>query len=287
MTDGADSGSAALDIGAWVSIINRSGATYPDAKLKLIAGDVHRSTPPQNVPRSMAARGAEDSGVAGFAEKAFFEYHLYTLGRPTTIPQNSTKQVELFPAVTAVPAERVLVYYGMPQGQYWFNQTPAVDRNLGTQMNTKVDAYLRFKNDKEHGMGMPLPSGRIRVSKLDPADGSLEFIGEDVIDHTARDEEVLVRMGSAFDVIGERKQVDFKADTNAHWMEETVEIKLRNHKNESVKVIIKENMYRWSTWTITSETAKHEKVDSRTVYFPVRVEKDQESTVRYTVRYTW
>ena len=136
-------------------------------------------------------------------------------------------------------------------------------------------------------MGMPLPSGRIRVSQLDPADDSLEFIGEDTIDHTPKDEEVLIKLGSAFDVVGERKQLDFKVDSRRDWMDETIEIKVRNHKDEPVKVIVKENLYRWTNWQITEATHRHEKIDSRTIHFPVEVPKDGEVTITYTVHYSW
>jgi hypothetical protein len=288
-SEGKDANSGVLDFGAWVSIINQSGATYPAAKLKLIAGDVHRAPQPMPANRRMYADalGGLAKEAKGFEEKSFFEYHLYTLGRPATLPDNSTKQIELFPTARNVPCEKVLVYYGLPAGFGWFSPEPAIDRNLGTQANKKVDIYLRFKNAKEIGMGMPLPSGRIRVSKMDPADKSLEFIGEDTIDHTPKDEEVLIKMGSAFDVVGDRRQIDFTVDTNNHKMEETIEVTLHNHKTEPVQVLVKENMYRWLTWEITKKSTEFEKVDSRTVHFPVEVPKDGEAKVQYTVRYTW
>jgi len=223
----------------------------------------------------------------GFEEKAFFEYHLYTLGRPTTLPDNSTKQIELFPTARNVPCEKVLVYYGLPAGYRRVRRNRTTDRNLGIASNKKIDIYLRLKNEKAVGMGMPLPSGRIRVSQLDPADGSLEFIGEDTIDHTPKDEEVLIKLGSAFDVVGERKQMDFQIDKRRQWMEETIEIKLRNHKEEPVKVLVKENLYRWVNWKITSKSHKFEKIDARTVHFPITVDKDGEVTITYTVEYTW
>jgi hypothetical protein len=137
------------------------------------------------------------------------------------------------------------------------------------------------------GLGIPLPAGRIRVAQLDKADGSLEFIGEDVIDHTPKDETVLVKLGSAFDVVGERRQVDFSIDTKGRWMEEEIEVKLRNHKAEPVEVIVKENLYRWSKWQIKTSTQPYEKVDARTIHFPLTVVKDGEAVVRYRVRYTW
>jgi len=287
---GQDANSGLLDIGAWVSIINQSGATFPEAKLKLIAGNVHRAPQPSlSRARELSSRTVAKfkGGGDGFAEKSFFEYHLYTLGRRTTLPNNSTKQIELFPAARSVPCEKVMVYYGQAGAYYGVYGSPMMDRNFGLQSNKKVDIYLRFKNEKKVGMGMPLPSGRIRVSKLDPADNSLEFIGEDTIDHTPKDEEVLIKLGSAFDVVGERRQVDFSVDSRRNTMTETIEIKLRNHKDEKVKVIVKENLYRWTNWEITQKSHAFKKIDSRTIHFPLEIPKDGEATVTYTVRYSW
>ena len=289
-SEGADANSGLLDVGAWVSIINQSGATYQNAKLKLIAGDVHRAPQPQPtmvMGRAAAKEMAYADAVGGFEEKAFFEYHLYTLGRPSTLPDNSTKQIELFDAARNVPCEKVMLYYGLEAGHFGFFPNPMTDRNFGVQSNTKVETYLQFKNEEKIGMGMPLPSGRIRVFQRDKADDSLEFIGEDTIDHTPKDERVLIKLGSAFDVVGERKQTDFKYDGRRDWMEETIEIKLRNHKEERVKVIVKENLYRWVNWDITESTHKYEKVDSRTIHIPIEVAKDGEEVIRYTVKYSW
>ncbi|HET7811140.1 MAG TPA: hypothetical protein VFL16_11240 [Steroidobacteraceae bacterium] len=286
--EGADANSGTLDLSAWVSIINQSGATYGDAKLKLIAGDVQRVSPGQDVvakrPRVSMAMEAT-AAPAGFEQKDFFEFHLYTLGRPTTLPNNSTKQIELFDQAKQIPAKKLLVYYGAPVG--WTYGSPATERNLGIETNKKVDVYLEFKNDKQFGLGVPLPSGRLRVSQLDKADDSLEFIGEDVIDHTPKDETVRVKLGSAFDVVGERRQVNFSVDTTAKWMEEEFEIKLRNHKPQPVEVLVKENLYRWSNWKILTKSTNFTKEDARTIVFPVKVAKDGETVVRYRVRYTW
>jgi hypothetical protein len=286
-SEGSDANSGLLDVGAWVSIINQSGAGYPNARLKLIAGDVHRAQPPA-VPMSMRAKealAAADS-AAGFEEKSFFEFHLYTLGRRTTIPDNSTKQIELFDAARRVPTRKTLVYYGQGPMGYWYSD-PVTDRNYGNQSNHKVDVYLEFRNEEKSGLGIPLPAGRIRVAQLDKADGSLEFIGEDIIDHTPKDETVLVKLGSAFDVVGERRQLDFAIDTKGRWMEEEIEVKLRNHKAEAVEVIVKENLYRWSKWQIKTSTHRYDKEDARTIHIPVTVAKDGETVVRYRVRYTW
>jgi hypothetical protein len=285
-SEGANANLCKLDVNAWVSIINQSGASYPDAKLKLVAGDVQRVQPPGQVqPVPMAARAlAQESTARGFEEKAFFEYHLYTLGRTTTLPDNSTKQIELFSAARGVPCEKTLVYYGLAPG-HGFGGNPVTDRSYGTQSNRKVDVYLGFRNAKENNMGMPLPAGRIRVSKIDDADGTLEFIGEDTMDHTPRNEKVLIRLGSAFDVVGERRQVNFSVDSGRKTMSEEFEVRVRNQKKEAVTVIVKENLYRWSSWQITQKSHDFQKQDARTVHFPVKIAAGGEAIVRYAVKY--
>ncbi len=282
---------SAADIGAWVSILNESGASYPEAKLKLVAGDVQRIQPPQQVyAGAMLSRRAmaKDESGGGFQEKAFFEYHLYTLGRSTSLANNSTKQIELFENKSDVPVTKTFVYYGLPeQMRYWISPEPNQDRNLGTQSNKKVDIYLQIKNSEKNGLGIPLPAGRLRVYKKDEADNTNEFIGEDVIQHTPKDEEVLVKLGTAFDIVGERKQTDFAADYNAHWITESFEIKVRNHKNEAVKVLVRESLFRWTNWEITRSSDKWEKQDYRTIHFPIEVPAEGEKVVTYTVKYTW
>jgi hypothetical protein len=280
----------AADVGAWVSILNESGASYPDAKLKLVAGDVQRIQPSQPYGMANLARQELASARApgGFQEKAFFEYHLYTLGRTTSLSNSSTKQIELFDPRSNVPVTKTFVYYGLPeQMRYWFTPEPNQDRNLGTQSNKKVDIYLQIKNTEQNGLGIPLPAGRLRVYKKDPADNTNEFIGEDVIQHTPKDEEVLVKLGTAFDIVGERKQTDFTANYEGHVITESFEIKLRNHKKEDVKVIVRENLFRWTNWEITKSSDKWEKQDYRTIHIPVDVPAGGEKTVTYSVKYTW
>jgi hypothetical protein len=286
-TEGADANSGFVDVGAWVSLLNQSGASYQDAKLKLIAGDVNRVQPDQKVlrMRTFEVAAMADAAPPGFEEKSFFEYHLYTLGRPATLPNNSTKQIELFDAAARVPAKKQLVYYGA-EG-YGFYGGLMLDKEFGPTSNTKVDVWLTLRNDKASGLGMPLPAGRIRVSQQDKADGSLEFIGEDKIDHTPKDEDVHVKLGTAFDVVGERRQTDFALNSKGRVMEEAFEIKVRNHKTQSVNVIVRENLYRWSKWQLLSQSMPSEKKDARTVEFPVSVPADGEAIVTYRVRYTW
>jgi hypothetical protein len=279
------------DVSAWVSLMNLCGAAFKDARLKLIAGDVQRVQPQQQMynaaPRAMAMEAKAGMNL-GFEEKSFFEYHLYALPRKTDIASNGTQQITLFPTAKDVNVEKLLVYYGLPDAAHWgFFGAPQQDRGFGSQSNPKVDVYLRFKNAKENQMGMPLPKGKVRVYKLDDADGTLEFIGEDLIDHTPKDEKVLVKLGQSFDVVGERTQTNFTIDTKGKTITESFRIQIRNHKAAAQKVIIKENLYRWTQWEITESSSKYEKIDSRTIHFEVNVPADGVKTVAYTVKYTW
>jgi len=281
-------GDAALDLAGWVTIHNESGASYRDADLKLVAGDIHRATESgvEEDLRFARAEAKSEGDAGGFQEKAFFEYHLYTLGRKTSLADRAIKQIELFDPVQGVPARKIFLYYGGVGGRT-YGGSPYFDRNFGISSNRKVDIHLEFRNAKEGGMGMPLPAGRVRVYKKDDADGSLELIGEDRIDHTPKDEKVRLTLGSAFDIVGERKQTDFRMDERAHWIRESFEIRIRNHKTEAVEVIVKENLYRWSNWEIEKKSHAFTKEDARTIHFPVAVPPDGETVVTYTALYTW
>lgn len=282
----------AADVGAWVTLVNQSGATYPNAKLKLVAGDVHRL--PREDDNEYGGGGggglfgaSGDREAQGFKEKGLFEYHLYTLGRPTTIAQNATKQIELFATRSDVPVEKIFVYYGLPEKyRYTFFARPETDNDLRLLMNKKVDVYVGMNNTEKNGMGIPLPAGRVRVFKRDEADQSLEFVGEDVIQHTPKDEETLFRIGSAFDIVGERRQTNFEVEHD-RWVDEAFEIKVRNHKAQPVEVIVKENLYRWVNWEIKESSDEWEKKDYRTIHIPVEVPANGERVITYKVRYTW
>ncbi len=276
------------DVGAWVTLVNLCGASFKNARLKLIAGDVQRIQPPRPYGVGGGGLARKAAAEAGFQEKAFFEYHLYTLPRRTDVLENATQQITLFPTARDVAVEKVLVYYGLPDAANWgFFPNPQMDRGFGTQSNPKVDVYLRFRNSQDNHMGMPLPKGKVRAYKQDDADGTLEFVGEDLIDHTPKDENVLVKLGKAFDVVGERVQTDFKIDTAHDWMTDSYRITLRNHKDQPVKVIVKENLYRWNQWEILENSDPFTKVDARTIHFEVVVPANGEKTVTYTARYTW
>jgi hypothetical protein len=284
-SDGRNANSGSLDLAAWVSVINQSGASYRDARLKLVAGDVNRVQPesPRSLGMAKGAMAMAEDG-AGFAEKAFDEFHLYTLGRATTLPDNSTKQLELFEQARHIPARRLLVYDAL--GAPGFGE-PYTQRDPGFAANTRVASYLEFRNDTSSGLGLPLPAGRVRVSRLDADDGSLEFVGEDAIGHTPKDETVRLKLGNAFDVVGERRQVDYAIDARAHWVEEEIEIRLRNHKAQPVEVLVKEPLYRWSNWKIVSRSQEFQKDSAQLIHFNVSVPKDGEGVVRYRVHYSW
>jgi len=277
---------SSADLSAWVTVLNASGLTFPDAKIKLIAGDVQRVESQQ--PRNNVYNNGTGQQNAGADSRGFFEYHLYTLGRPTTVSNNSTKQIELFPAKANIKVDKVFLYYGLSGNErYFVAPTPVVDNQLATESNRKVDVYVRFMNSEANHLGVPLPAGRARLYKVDEADGNREFVGEDVIEHTAKNEEVLLRAGSAFDLVGERKQTDFNLNLPEKMITEKFAITLRNHKKDPVQVIVKENMYRWVNWEIVESSDKWTKPDFRTVHFKVDVPADGEKKVTYTVRYRW
>ncbi len=279
-----------VDLSAWVTVRNQSGATYRDAGLKLVAGDLNRAPRNPMVPTGAARAAMEEKsvdGAEGFTEKAFFEYHMYTLGRRTTLEDRSLKQIELFTPVAGVPCAKVYLYDGLRDLPPWYGGQPNQDQGFGNTGNRKVGVFLEIDNRKENGMGMPLPAGRMRVHKRDDADGFPELIGEDRIDHTPKDEKVRLKVGDAFDVVGERTQTDFACDWNARWIRETVEIRVRNHKAEAIEVLIAERMHRWVNWTFEKKSHEFAKRNSQLVHFPVKVPKDGEAVVTYTVKYTW
>lgn len=281
-----DGDECTLDLNAWVSIVNQSGASFPEARLKLVAGDVNRA--PTAQPRrqvyqkEMVAMAVADEG---FAESELFEYHLYTLGRRTSVPDRSTKQLELFPAANGLKCERTLLYEGSRHAGY--GNRPQVNQGYLANTNSPVQAFVSFENKESDGLGIPLPKGRVRVSQLNPSDGALEFIGEDLIDHTPRNETVSLKLGDAFDVVGERTQVNFKVDERTRVMEETYRIEIRNQKRGSATVTIKEAMYRWNNWQISKSNHDYETLDAATIQFILNIPAEETGVVEYTVRYTW
>ena len=258
------------DLSGWVTVDNKSGATYTDAQLKLVAGEVQRvqATMPAAGRMMMAEGVAMDSQ---FAEQAFFEYHIYDLQRRTTIKDKQTKQISLLEA-SGIKAEKEFLLYGQ---QYYFTQYYQ-EQNP----KQKVSVYVKFKNAQENQLGMPLPAGILRLYKQD-SKGSLQFVGEDNIEHTPKDEEVKVKVGEAFDVAAERRQTDFKQLTTRMY-ESAWEVTLRNHKEEAVRVGIIEPLR--GSWQIVEQSHPSKKLDAFTVRFDVDVPKDGEVKVTYRVR---
>ncbi len=258
------------DLSGWVTINNNSGAAYKDAQLKLVAGEVQRAQATMPVASRMMM--AESMGMGSqFAEQAFFEYHIYDLQRRTTIKDKQTKQISLLEA-SGIKAEKELLVYGQ---QHYFTQY-----YQGQNPKQKISVHVKFKNAKENQLGMPLPAGIIRMYKQD-SKGSLQFIGEDNIEHTPKDEEVKVKVGEAFDVVAERRQTDFKQLT-ARMYESAWEVTLRNHKEEPVRVGIIEPLQ--GSWQIVEQSHPSKKLDAFTVRFDVDVPKDGEVKVTYRVR---
>lgn len=249
------------DLSAWVTVNNNCGNSFKNAKLKLIAGEVNRAQQPTRRNMEKAVMYAEaDLAGSGFEEKSFFEYHLYTLQRPTDLLNDQTKQVSLFPT-TSINTKRIYDYD-------W------------RRKNDRVGVSIEFKNEKANGLGMALPAGRVRIYQED-TDGSEEFIGEDNIEHTPKDENIRVRTGEAFDIAVERLEKDYRRITD-RVSERDYEIKLRNHKEETIEVVVVDYFY--GDWDITQSSHDYEKTSSRKAEFKVSVQPDKESVLTYTVR---
>ncbi len=278
-----------VDIVGWVTMDNQTGKTFQEAKIKLMAGDVNKVQPMElgryNNRSSMLAAAA----VPPVSEKSFDEYHLYTLERPATLRDHETKQVE-FVHANGVKARSLYVYDGAQIEPFrfagWNQENIRDDREYGTQSNTKVWVMREFSNSESNHLGIALPKGRVRFYRSD-ADGQMEFTGENTIDHTPRDEVIRVTTGNAFDLVGERKRVNFKVDNRGHSMEESFEIKLRNHKKEQMEIRVVEHLYRWDNWEVTEKSDEFVKTDARTMEFRVAVAPNAEKIVTYTVHYSW
>jgi len=278
-----------LDITGWVTMDNQSGKTFDEAQIKLMAGEVNKIQPGVSFGGPVSGLAMDRSEVLPqVREQAFDEYHLYTLPRPVTLHDRETKQVEFIRAAN-VRADRIYVYDGAKfpqQYQYWGYEQIRNNREYGTEMNTEIWVMQEIKNSKANHLGIAIPKGRVRFYRRD-SDGALEFIGENEIKHTPTDETLRIFTGNAFDIVGERRQMDFRIDTGKHTIDETFEIKLRNHKKETVEVRAVEHLYRCLNWQITQKSDEFVKTDSRTAEFRVRIPASGEKTATYTAHYTW
>ncbi len=283
-----DANDSQIDLTGWVTITNNSGTTFKNAGLKLVAGDVNLVKEGQTGYALRKSDLMETNAAAPqFQQKELFEYKLYSLQRKTDISNNETKQIELTSAKN-ISAEKVFIYDGLSnQWRYWSNNYSYREQgSFGQQSNKKIGVFVTFKNEEKSGLGIALPKGKVRVYKRDD-DGKEQFVGEDEIDHTPKDEEIKLYLGNAFDIVGEHTQQNFRVVVPGHVVDETFEIKVRNHKSEPVEVLVYEHPWRWNEWDITKSTAEWEKVDQTTIKFPVRLKKDEEKVITYTIRYNW
>ncbi len=255
-----------LDFSGWVTIQNNSGTAYKDAGIKLIAGDVRRITEPSRRPKSLYMMEAGVGGAPAFEEKAFMEYHLYTLGRKSTINNNQIKQIEFIEPAVGVAVEKLFLY----------------ERR---KLADKVQVKLEFANTRENNLGIALPKGKVRVFKMDPADDSLEFVGEDKIDHTPRKEKLSLYIGNAFDVVPEYTRVDSKRGRRS--LRQTHKVEIRNRKEQAITVFVDEKFNPWVNWMIDESTHEYEKRDARTARFTIELEADSTVTVEYTATEKW
>lgn len=279
-----------LDMIGWITMQNHSGKSFENARIKLLAGDVNKiqSGTGNFVFRAETKAMAADMAAApAVQEKSFDEFHLYTLQRPTTLHDEETKQVE-FVSASGIRAKRLLIYDGARMADYAYYNSEQIrnDANYGTASNPKVWIMEEFKNSDTNHLGIALPKGKLRFYRRD-TDGHLEFIGENVIDHTPKDEVIRVYTGNAFDVVGERKRTNYRVDSNQRWMDETFEIRLRNHKKEAVDVRAVEHLYRWTNWKVSEQSAPWQKKDAQTIEFPVTIAPNGEQVITYTVHYSW
>ncbi|MBZ0290578.1 MAG: DUF4139 domain-containing protein, partial [Anaerolineae bacterium] len=279
-----DTGNTKLDLNGWITLSNTSGASFRDAQVKLVAGDVNRLPDPNMYVREEGLMmDAVAQAAPQVSQREFFEYQLYELNRRVTVADNETKQVE-FVSGADVPATTFFVYEGgVPFYGYGY---PITDQYYAQTGVTDVQNWLEFSTGEENGLGADLPAGRIRVYQED-TDGAALLIGENRIDHTPMGEDVKIYLGNAFDLVGEHTQTNFQLIAS-NVLEETYEIKLRNRKDdETVQIRVPEHLFRWSNWEILSSSTDYVKLDSNTIEFRVDVAPGEEKVITYTVRYTW
>jgi hypothetical protein len=264
-----------LDFSGWVTLTNQSGAAYPNARLQLVAGDLNRVRERQVPPRQQMAMAAKMAEAEDLRQESLFEYHLYTLQRPTTLSENQTKQVALL-STTDVSVRKEFLLAGA--GHYYSGQYGDIGQKL------KVGVFVEFQN-KGEGLGIPLPKGVVRVYKKD-AQGNAQFVGEDRIDHTPRNEAVRLKLGNAFDVTADRKQTDFQRlaaeSRHAEVFETAYRLVLKNARKEAVIVVVREPVP--GDWTIVSESQPHTKAASGMAEWKIQVPADGEAVLIYRVR---
>ena len=280
-----------VDIVGWVTIDNQTGRTFENSRIKLMAGDVNKIQPGAAGVYAMkaAVNAAADMVGPAVTEKAFDEYHLYTLERSTTLRDRETKQVEFIHA-SNVATKQIYLYDGakIDPNRYngWNWENIRNDHSYGTESNPKIWVMREFVNSQANHLGIPLPKGRVRFYRRNE-DTQVEFTGENMIDHTPKDETVRIYTGNSFDLTGERRRTNYVVEPGKSAATETFEIRVRNHKKEPVEVRVVEHLYRGKNWEIVTKSDSYQKKDSQTIEFPVTVAPDGERVITYSAHYTW
>jgi hypothetical protein len=279
-----------VNITGWVTIENHSGKNFDNVNIKLMAGDVNKIQTggyQRNLMMSMDYSGYQPASVT---EKSFDEYHLYNLNTITDLKDREMKQIE-FLNVENIKAEQVLVYDGLKINynnyRHYTIDRIRNDRNYGTEYNSKVMVKYEFENIKKNNLGLPLPKGQVRLYRKDNDDNKLEFIGEDLIDHTPENKKISIYTGDAFDLTGKRIRTNYHIESNRNYLTETFEITLNNSKNKDVIVKVVEHLYRGKNWKIMDNSLMYKKTDSKTIEFMVKLNSKSSEKISYTVEYTW
>lgn len=269
----------------WITVTNNSGTFFENANVKLVAGDVNVVQPlAKNLGRLNAPAAAVSFDEARVQEKAFDDFHLYTLPRPLSLRDRETKQVE-FLRSPKVKASKKYLYD--PAANFRFYGVRNLNPIQDHEFSKDVAIFWEFKNSEENGLGVPLPAGNVRFYRTDDQDGNLEFIGENTIKHTPKNEEISLTTGNAFDLVGERKITDFITSTRETRIRESIEVTVKNRSKEPKEIVIREHLWRWSNWKIENASAEFTKKDSGTIEFVVKLAPDEEKKVSYTAYYTW
>ncbi|MDB6078683.1 MAG: hypothetical protein JWO82_2430, partial [Akkermansiaceae bacterium] len=270
----------------WVTVTNNSGTSFDGAKVKLVAGDVNIVEERVFRKNSRALGMAADALAAPqVQEKAFDDFHLYTLGRPLTIRDKETKQVEFLRA-PAVKATKKYVYD--PAAMLSFGGGGAQTQpTTGMEFPKQVAIYWEFRNDESNGLGVPLPAGRFRFYRADAQDGNLEFVGENNISHTPKNETLSLYTGNAFDLVGGRRIANFASSERERTVDETIEITVKNHSKDAKEILVREHLWRWSNWEIRKASDPFEKKDAQKIEFTVKLGPDEEKKITYTAHYSW
>jgi hypothetical protein len=280
-----------VDMTGWVTMDNQTGKSFPETQVQLIAGDVAKLDETRGSARaSYAADPFADSSGPQVTQKAFDEFHLYTLPLKTTLRDRETKQVE-FVRASGIESKKLYIYDGafIDPNRYRGTRMENIrhDENYGTESNPKVWVMREIKNTDDNSLGMPLPLGKVRFYRQDD-EGKLQFVGEDFIDHTPRDETLRLYTGNSFDLVGERKRTNIVRNNSENWIDESFEIKVRNRKeDEAVEIRVVEHLYRWTNWEIKENSNTFLKTDAQTMEFLIPLKPGEEHILTYTVHYSW